>query len=39
VKKFHPERLLRTTLLNLRRDGNILNIPLYALKMIGKLSV
>lgn len=38
-EKFHPERLLRTTLLNLRRDGKILNIPLYALTMIGKLSV
>ena len=36
--KHHPEQLLRTTLLNLRKDGKILNIPLYALTAIGRLS-
>lgn len=35
--KFHPGALLRTTLRNLRRDGNILNIPLYALPAISRL--
>jgi len=37
--KHHPEQLLRTTLLNLRKDGKILNIPLYALTAIGRLSI
>jgi hypothetical protein len=37
-EKFQPDALLRTTLLNLRKDGKILNIPLYALTAISKLS-
>ena len=37
-EKFQPDPLLRTTLLNLRKDGKILNIPLYALTAISKLS-
>jgi predicted AAA+ superfamily ATPase len=36
-EKFQPDPLLRTTLLNLRRDGKILNIPLYALTAISNL--
>ncbi len=36
--KHHTEQLLRTTLLNLRKDGKILHIPLYALTAIGRLS-
>ncbi len=28
-EKFKPPQLIRTTLRNLRKDGNILNIPLY----------
>lgn len=27
--KYHPEILLRTSLMNLRKDGNICNFPLY----------
>lgn len=30
-QKYRPERLYRTTLLNLKKDGGIVNIPLYAL--------
>ena len=37
-EKFGPDQLLRSTLLNLRRDGKILNLPLYALWAIGTLS-
>jgi hypothetical protein len=37
-KKFHPARLLRTTPLNLRQDGKILNIPLYALTALDRLA-
>jgi len=37
-EKFHPARLLRTTPLNLRQDGKILNIPLYALSALERLS-
>jgi predicted AAA+ superfamily ATPase len=36
-EKFQPDPLLRTTLLNLRKDGKILNIPLYALTTISNL--
>ena len=36
--KHHPEQILRTTLLNLLKDGKILHIPLYALTAIGRLS-
>jgi predicted AAA+ superfamily ATPase len=34
---FHPAHLVRTTLLNLRRDGRITNIPLYALSGMTRL--
>jgi len=34
---FHPSQLVRTTLLNLRRDGRITNIPLYALACLPRL--
>jgi predicted AAA+ superfamily ATPase len=37
-EKFHPARLLRTTPLNLRQDGKILNIPLYALTALDRLT-
>ena len=30
IKNLAPDQLLRSTLLNLRRDGKILNLPLYA---------
>lgn len=36
--KFHPFQLVRTTLVNLRRDGQILNIPLYALSCLARLA-
>ena len=29
--RYHPSRLVRTTLMNLRQDGRIINIPLYLL--------
>ena len=29
--RYHPPRLVRTTLMNLRQDGRIINIPLYLL--------
>ena len=29
--RYHPSRLMRTTLMNLRQDGRIINIPLYLL--------
>jgi len=32
--RFHPNLLLRTTLLNLKHNGNIINIPLYAIENI-----
>ena len=37
-EKFHPARLVRTTPLNLRQDGKILNIPLYALTALDRLA-
>jgi predicted AAA+ superfamily ATPase len=37
-EKYHPAQLLRSTLLNLRKDGKILNIPLYALTALGRLA-
>lgn len=36
-EKYHPRHLVRTTLLNLRRDGRIVNIPLYALECLDRL--
>jgi len=35
--KFSPPHLLRTTLLNFKQDGNICNIPLYAISLLPKL--
>ncbi len=32
--KFHPRMLIRSTLLNLKHDGKILNIPLYAISCL-----
>ena len=29
--KYHPPKLVRTTLINLRQDGRVINIPLYLL--------
>ena len=37
-EKYQPAQLLRSTLLNLRKDGNILNIPLYALTALTRLA-
>ena len=34
--QFSPPILARSTLLNLKRDGKILNLPLYAVSMLGK---
>ncbi|MEI7901008.1 MAG: ATP-binding protein [bacterium] len=34
---FHPSQLVRTTLLNLRCDGRITNIPLYALSCLTRI--
>ena len=38
-KQFSPTILSRTTLLNLRHDGKILNYPLYAITLFPKLYV
>ncbi|MDZ7695941.1 MAG: ATP-binding protein [Deltaproteobacteria bacterium] len=35
--QFRPECLIRTNLLNLRRDGNLLNLPLYAISILPSL--
>ncbi|MBL6968073.1 MAG: DUF4143 domain-containing protein, partial [Desulfobacteraceae bacterium] len=32
--QFQPDRLIRTNLLNLRRDGSLLNLPLYAISIL-----
>jgi predicted AAA+ superfamily ATPase len=37
-ERFHPPQLVRSTLLNLRRDGRITNIPLYALSCLTRLT-
>lgn len=36
-KKFNPSLLLRTSLLNLKQDGKLLNIPLYMINMLPAL--
>ena len=36
-QKFKPTLLLRTSLMNLRKDGNLLNIPLYLANCIRSL--
>ncbi|MBL7072716.1 MAG: ATP-binding protein [Candidatus Omnitrophica bacterium] len=35
--KFSPSCLMRTTLLNFKQDGDICNIPLYAISILPKL--
>lgn len=37
-KKYNPNILSRTTLLNLKHDGKICNYPLYAISLFPKLS-
>jgi len=37
LEKFHPPLVLRTSLLNLRKDGYVLNIPLYAMEQLPRL--
>jgi predicted AAA+ superfamily ATPase len=36
-QQFNPHLLARTTLLNLKRDGKILNLPLYAISQLPAL--
>jgi hypothetical protein len=36
-EKYHPPLMLRSSLLNLRRDGDILNIPLYCLFYVKEI--
>jgi len=35
-QQFHPAILVRTTLLNLRKDGRVLNVPLYAVELLDR---
>ena len=35
--KYHPDLMLRTSMLNLKQDGNILNIPLYLIENMPRL--
>ena len=35
--RFHPPVLLRSTLLNLKHDGKIINIPLYAINRLEQI--
>jgi len=35
--KFSPPSLIRTTLLNFKQDGDIRNLPLYAISLLPKL--
>jgi predicted AAA+ superfamily ATPase len=35
--QFNPDLLSRTTLLNFKRDGKILNLPLYAISRLSSL--
>jgi len=34
--QYSPAILARSTLLNLKRDGKILNLPLYAISMLDR---
>jgi len=36
--QFKPDRLLRTNLLNLKKDGKIYNLPLYAISLLPQFS-
>lgn len=35
--RFHPPALLRSTLLNMKKNGRIINIPLYAINHIARI--
>lgn len=35
--KYHPKCLLRASLMNLRRDGNMCNFPLYLISRLAEL--
>jgi hypothetical protein len=37
--KFSPPVLSRTSLLNLRKDGRVINFPLYAISLFPRLAV
>lgn len=39
AKRFNPTTLSRTTLLNLKHDGEVRNYPLYAICLFPKLSL
>lgn len=36
--QFKPDRLMRTNLLNLKKDGKIYNLPLYAISLLPQFS-
>ncbi len=36
-EKYHPALLLRTSLMNLKKDGDIGNLPLYCMGQLGEL--
>ena len=36
--RFQPERLMRTNLLNLKADGKIVNLPLYAISLLPRFA-
>ncbi|MBN1847685.1 MAG: hypothetical protein JW932_03790 [Deltaproteobacteria bacterium] len=36
--QFQPDQLMRTNLLNLKKDGKIRNLPLYAISRLNTLS-
>lgn len=36
-EKYHPEYFSRTTLLNLKNDGKVINIPLYAVALFPRI--
>ena len=35
--QFKPSRLIRTNLLNFKKDGKICNLPLYAVSKLSRL--
>jgi len=36
-EKYHPELLMRVSMLNLKKDGNVLNIPLYLVEEMNRI--
>jgi len=38
IEKYSPELFFRTSLLNLKKDGQVINIPLYALSLFPEFS-